>query len=76
MNIFKKSIEVFKKTKNNIKPNLIFGCGGNRDQYKRFKMGYIADKFANKVYITDDNPRLEDPSLIRKQILSKCKNMN
>ena len=61
------------KTKNNIKPNLIFGCGGNRDQYKRFKMGYIADKFANKVYITDDNPRLEDPSLIRKQILSKCK---
>jgi len=61
------------KTKNNLKPNLIFGCGGNRDQSKRSKMGFIANKYANKVYVTDDNPRLENPALIRMQILSKCK---
>ena len=60
-------------TLGNKKPNIIFGCGGNRDKNKRAKMGLIANKFANKVYITDDNPRDEDPILIRKLILSKCK---
>ena len=55
------------------KPNLVFGCGGNRDQNKRSNMGLIADKYANKVYITDDNPRKENPSKIRKSILLKCK---
>tara|TARA_Y100001970_G_scaffold293494_1_gene440693 strand:+ start:1161 stop:2582 length:1422 start_codon:yes stop_codon:yes gene_type:complete len=61
------------KTINNNKPNLIFGCGGNRDKEKRSKMGIIANKYANKVYITDDNPRNEDPKKIRKSILMKCK---
>jgi murE/murF fusion protein len=47
---------------------LLFGCGGNRDQNKRAKMGKIADLFSDKIYLTDDNPRLEQPSKIRKDI--------
>ena len=35
-------------------------------------MGSIANKYANKVYITDDNPRNESPKKIRRTILSKC----
>jgi len=50
------------------KINLVFGCGGNRDQNKRAKMGKIADLFSDKIYLTDDNPRLEQPSKIRKDI--------
>ena len=50
------------------KINLVFGCGGNRDQNKRAKMGKIADLFSDKIYLTDDNPRLEKPSKIRKDI--------
>ena len=46
----------------------MFGCGGNRDQNKRAKMGKIADFFSDKIYLTDDNPRLEKPSKIRKDI--------
>jgi len=71
-NALKKILEVYNVNKR--KPNLLFGCGGNRDISKRRKMGLIASKFAAKVYITDDNPRNEDPSKIRKAILSKCKN--
>jgi murE/murF fusion protein len=47
---------------------LVFGCGGNRDQNKRAKMGKIADLLSDKIYLTDDNPRLEQPSKIRKDI--------
>ena len=50
------------------KITLVFGCGGNRDQNKRAKMGKIADFFSDKIYLTDDNPRLEQPSKIRKDI--------
>ncbi|MDC6483362.1 UDP-N-acetylmuramoyl-L-alanyl-D-glutamate--2,6-diaminopimelate ligase [Candidatus Pelagibacter sp.] len=50
------------------KITLVFGCGGNRDQNKRAKMGKIADIFSDKIYLTDDNPRLEQPSKIRKEI--------
>ena len=50
------------------KISLVFGCGGNRDQNKRAKMGKIADFFSDKIYLTDDNPRLEKPSQIRKDI--------
>ena len=50
------------------KINLVFGCGGNRDQNKRAKMGKIADLFSDKIYLTDDNPRLEQASKIRKEI--------
>ena len=50
------------------KINLLFGCGGDRDQNKRAKMGKIADLFSDKIYLTDDNPRLEQPNKIRKDI--------
>ena len=47
---------------------LLFGGGRNRDKNKRAKMGKIADFFSDKIYLTDDNPRLEQPSKIRKEI--------
>ena len=62
------------KTYNNKKPNVVFGCGGDRDRGKRRKMGRIANLYANRIYITDDNPRFEDSSKIRQSILKYCKN--
>tara|TARA_Y100000816_G_scaffold289973_1_gene277605 strand:- start:6662 stop:9508 length:2847 start_codon:yes stop_codon:yes gene_type:complete len=50
------------------KINLVFGCGGERDKPKRKIMGRIANKYCNKIYLTDDNPRSEDPHEIRKDI--------
>ncbi len=50
------------------KISLVFGCGGNRDEDKRSMMGIVAGKFCNNIYITDDNPRLENPKSIRNQI--------
>ena len=50
------------------KLNLLFGCGGNRDQNKRMKMGKIASIYADNIYLTDDNPRFENPANIRKDI--------
>ena len=47
---------------------LLFGCGGDRDQNKRSKMGKIASNYSDKIYLTDDNPRLENPVKIRTDI--------
>ena len=55
---------------------LVFGCGGDRDKYKRFKMGKIASKYAHKIYLTDDNPRSENPKKIRNEIKKGIKNKN
>ena len=52
------------------KINLVFGCGGDRDRPKRKIMGRIANEYCNKIYLTDDNPRNEDPKKIRKDIKS------
>jgi len=51
---------------------LVFGCGGNRDQIKRAEMGKIAQMYADRVIVTDDNPRNEDPAKIRHDILLHC----
>jgi UDP-N-acetylmuramoyl-L-alanyl-D-glutamate--2,6-diaminopimelate ligase len=50
----------------------VFGCGGGRDQGKRPLMGGIAERLADKVIITNDNSRNEDPAHIAQQILSGC----
>ncbi len=51
---------------------VVFGCGGDRDKGKRPVMGAIAAAEADRVYVTDDNPRSEDAATIRKEILARC----
>jgi UDP-N-acetylmuramoyl-L-alanyl-D-glutamate--2,6-diaminopimelate ligase len=55
----------------NARVHVVFGCGGNRDSLKRPLMGKIADDLADVIIVTDDNPRHEDPSFIRAQIMAK-----
>ncbi len=58
------------------KIKLVFGCGGDRDKSKRIKMGKIAEKFADVIYLTDDNPRNENPNMIRSDIKKGIKSKN
>lgn len=51
---------------------LVMGAGGDRDAGKRSEMGLIAEAMADRVIVTDDNPRGEDPAVIRAAILSKA----
>ena len=53
---------------------IVFGCGGDRDKKKRYLMGKIAKKYCRKIFITDDNPRNENPKKIRDSIIRGCKN--
>ena len=62
-----------KQYKKNI--TLVFGCGGERDKKKRVEMGKIAKKYCEKIFVTDDNPRNEDPKKIRDEIIKGCKNL-
>ncbi|BAF73225.1 UDP-N-acetylmuramoyl-L-alanyl-D-glutamate--2,6-diaminopimelate ligase [Sulfurovum sp. NBC37-1] len=49
--------------------SVVFGAGGNRDKEKRPLMGAAAGRYANKIYVTSDNPRDEVPEMILEDIL-------
>ena len=54
---------------------IVFGCGGERDKKKRILMGKIAAKYCRKIFVTDDNPRNENPKKIRDRIIAGCKKL-
>lgn len=50
----------------------VFGCGGDRDTGKRAEMGLVAGQLADRVLVTSDNPRTEDPERIIQMIMQGC----
>lgn len=60
----------------NTKLITVFGAGGDRDNKKRPLMGKVADKWADTIIVTSDNPRTEDPQTIIDQIASGITNKN
>lgn len=69
-----KTVLELKKENENI--ITVFGCGGNRDKTKRPIMGKIASELSNKVIITSDNPRKENPELIINDIIKGIQKEN
>lgn len=55
---------------------VVFGAGGDRDRTKRPLMGAAAQAHADVLYVTDDNPRTEEPGSIRAAILAACPEAN
>ena len=66
-NALEEVLKILKKEDHN-KLHVVFGCGGDRDKTKRPIMGEIASKYADCIYITDDNPRTEDATAIRLEV--------
>ena len=54
----------------------VFGCGGDRDPTKRPKMASIVEELSDKIIVTSDNPRTEDPQQIITDILTGIKNLD
>ncbi|WP_212523591.1 UDP-N-acetylmuramoyl-L-alanyl-D-glutamate--2,6-diaminopimelate ligase [Actibacterium sp. MT2.3-13A] len=55
---------------------VVFGAGGDRDRGKRPLMGQAAAAHADVAFVTDDNPRSEDPAAIRAEVLAGCPEAN
>jgi UDP-N-acetylmuramoyl-L-alanyl-D-glutamate--2,6-diaminopimelate ligase len=72
-NVLKSAREI---TPKNGKLICLFGCGGDRDATKRPKMGAIAQKLSDKIVITSDNPRSEDPQQIITDIIAGLQSVN
>ena len=72
-NVLKAAREITPKTSKLI---CLFGCGGDRDATKRPKMGAIADRLSDKVIVTSDNPRSENPDLIISDIMAGIKSVS
>ena len=72
-NVLKAAREITPKDANLL---CVFGCGGDRDATKRPKMGAIAESLADRVIVTSDNPRSEDPQQIITDILAGLKSVN
>ncbi len=70
--------EAIKSLKNYFNNNIsiVFGCGGERDFKKRSLMGKIVKSLCYKIYVTDDNPRNENPEKIRREIIKSLKGSN
>ena len=51
---------------------VVFGAGGDRDKCKRPLMGQAAEAHADVIFVTDDNPRSEDPAVIRREVMGGC----
>jgi len=62
------SLKSLKEQFKDKKISIVFGCGGDRDKAKRPMMGKIANQYCDRIYLTDDNPRYENPKTIRASI--------
>jgi len=62
------SLKSLKEQFKNRRISIVFGCGGDRDKAKRPMMGKIVNQYCNRIYLTDDNPRHENPKKIRTSI--------
>jgi UDP-N-acetylmuramoyl-L-alanyl-D-glutamate--2,6-diaminopimelate ligase len=65
-----KEVTTLKKKISRTKVTLVVGAGGDRDTTKRPLSGTIGSKYADRLVVTDDNPRTESPTSIRKAIVA------
>ena len=63
-------LQTINQIKNSQQLITVFGCGGDRDKQKRSKMGQIASQLSEKVIVTSDNPRNENPESIIQEIVN------